>query len=512
MPALRNKILRNASYNVLGALVTLALGLITVPLVISYVGKEYYALLVLAQIIIGGAALLDFGLSTSFVRYIAEYYSRKDYLSLNSVVATGLAANLVLAAAIFCLYTALEPLVFGLLSIRVELRAAAHSVFLLSLSVFCLRLSFGSLIAVANGLQRMEIPIQVGMFTAALGLLGVYLALRQGLGIVGVCVVQLFVTALYHALVVCRTYRLLPQLRELSPRSVQLRMFLVLFRFGIKLQVSRLCELVNSHLDKLLISALLQLEFVTYYDLGCNIVKACRDMLLNIFVPLLPAASEVQALGEEEHLRRLYLTSSRYLLLLTAPLFALLLAEADLIIYVWLGAGFGLAAVVIRVLCFGYLANILTACVSMITQGIGRPELQMKQSLLQLFANGALSVLFIISFGFYGAALGTSLAFIAGAIYFFFLFHRAIKISSRVFFSEVALTPLANALFMALALWGLNALFLSPEHLPRIYGAVIFAGEALLLFAAFYLAMFLQGCLPRLDLATPFRRNFSSPT
>ena len=138
---------------------------------------------------------------------------------------------------------------------------------------------------------------------------------------------------------------------------------------------------------------------------------------------LLPAASHLQATGDITRLRELYLRSSRYLFTVGLPPFVLASVFAGDVITAWIGRPDPFAAAVLMLLAGGYLVNSSSNAMAFVCQGIGRPDIQARQSALQLVANILLSVVLLWWIGPLGAPLGTSLALLIGAVFFAVRFH-----------------------------------------------------------------------------------------
>src|SRR5260370_36026531 len=75
------------------------------------------------------------------------------------------------------------------------------------------------------------------------------------------------------------------------------------------------------------------------------------------------------------------------------------------------------ARLAVWVLALGYYLNVVSGMANSVAVGIGKPELEMRRSLLAGSANLSLSAALIPLVGFAGAPLGTTLALAGGSWY-----------------------------------------------------------------------------------------------
>jgi O-antigen/teichoic acid export membrane protein len=212
---------------------------------------------------------------------------------------------------------------------------------------------------------------------------------------------------------------------------------------------------------------------------------------------LLPAGSHLAATGELDRLRSMYRKSYRYLFLVGLPPFFFLTAHAEFIIRVWLGQANHQAALIMVLLCVGYAANSLSNGMAYVCQGVGRPDIQAVQSVVQLLLNVGCSIVLFMVIGPLGTAVGTSVALVAGACVFVIHFHRYMRIPSLSLLRETALIPclasLAAAVISRFFMFGSN-----PADRWAAFGVLVLAG---LLFVAVYLGICLvTGHIDRRDL------------
>ena len=131
-------------------------------------------------------------------------------------------------------------------------------------------------------------------------------------------------------------FRIFPGLK-LAFSYIDKAVFKKLFNFGSKLQVSYFANLVSFHTDKLLISYFLGVGLVAFYQLASSLLQQIRQVPLLLISALIPAVSEITAKDDKESLKRLYLSGSKFLILVSAPLTVFVIAGAPLIISAWMG-------------------------------------------------------------------------------------------------------------------------------------------------------------------------------
>ena len=100
---LSKKIIRNVLYTGLGQTCSILLLIVITPYMVSKLGIEKYGIWVLIGAIINYVGLIDLGVGTAYVKYIAEYYIKKDYKEINRIVNTGILFYLILGVLILIL-------------------------------------------------------------------------------------------------------------------------------------------------------------------------------------------------------------------------------------------------------------------------------------------------------------------------------------------------------------------------------------------------------------------------
>lgn len=422
------KVARNTVYNTLGRVWFLVIGIFLTPYIVEHIGVERYAVWALVGVVTNYFGLLDFGIGTSFVKYISEFYTNKDYKNINKIINTGFFSYLVFAACILAsAYFLLDPML-ALLKVPAILYDEARFVFFTAIIVFCASNAIGVFIAVLSGLQRMDITNKIAVYASAAAVAGTVFAIERGYGLRGLIINNAVVFMLNSVMYVAAAYKLLPQIR-FRIFDCDMRMFRRMFSFGFKVQVSHISGTITAQTDKILITVFLAIGLVTYYQLGAGVINSAMALPAILVSALIPAFSEIEARGERSRLIESYLRSTKYLSFLTIPLFVFVAVSAERIMFVWMGLGYSMSAVVIRILAAAYLINMLARVSGALCMAIEKPGYMMNASIIMIFSNIGLSVLFIKLFGFSGAAWGTFAAVNLGTVFFMWRLHEYLDIS-----------------------------------------------------------------------------------
>jgi len=483
-PRVSEKIIKNTLYNTIGKFWGILVVLFLTPYIVSRLGVERYGIWALLTSLVGYIGFLDLGVGGSYVRYIAEYYTQKDYSKVNQVVNTGFLFCLGLAFILIPLALFFTEPLLTFLKLDPSAYPEIEFVFFWGVVIFSLSNAtfvFGS---VQTGLQRMDLTNIVAMALTIPYALGFILFLEFGYGLRGLMIHIGIMWMLNTVINFWIAKRILPGF-SFNPFLFEGKMFVELFRFGIKLQISRLSQLVSFQVDKLLITYFLSVGMVTFYDLGAKITGSIRKLPLLLVSALVPASAEIFAKGDKEGLSRLYFRGSKYLFAASAPLFFFVVVCSEMLVRVWMGPGYDLASSVIRILSIGYFFNLIMRVASSLALGMGKPELEMKYGILTSILNFTLSLILIMKFGFYGVLVGTAFSLTLGSLYFFRLFHGYTKEPLGNLWRWIR-KPLAGAFLAAATLYLFNQLIDVVGLTSHRFTGLLFVGVEFVIFLALY--------------------------
>ena len=438
---LSQKIIKNTIFNIIGRFLGVLVVLFLTPYIIRHIGIERFGIWAIIGVITGYFGLLDFGIGASFVKYISEFYTKKDYEKINQVVNTGFVFYSIFAILIITLaFFIINPLL-TFFKIPAYLHNESLFVFLLGITLFGISNAISPFAAIQSGLQRMDITNKVSIAISIPTIAGTIFFLEGGYGLPGLMVNNAIILLISSITNLIIAFKILPELK-FNLFSFSRKMFKKLFSFGYKVQISTIASLFHFQLDKILLAYFLNIGVVAYYEVAAQLASKARAIPLLLISAIFPAASELEAKADKETLHELYFRSLKYVILVGLPSSLLIILIANPFITLWLGKGYEKSALTLQILTVAYLFNIITGPGFFILNGIGKPQYAMKTSILAILLNLFLSILLVIKIGYFGVVIGTLTAMIITAGYFVTITHRVMDIPFWKICSKIFLKPL----------------------------------------------------------------------
>ena len=464
MRDLKQRLVRNALFGGGARLINLGVAIPVTAYLVARLGMERFGVWALVSVVTGMIGFLDLSLRTSFVKFLAEDFAREDRQGINETLSLGFWGYTIFSLVVgLALWFGAAPLM-SLLRIPETLWPEARLALWLGAARFLAGLALSVFPAICDARMRMDWTNSLGLGALVVSVALTVVLVESGAGLPGIALAQLVGVLLFHGACLPLAWRIGGPF-SLSPGNLTRRGVRRLLGYSVRLHVSSLAGLVNAHLDKFLLARYTTLAVVGSYELALRVVANLGSIHPFLSASLLPASSHLAAAGDEEGLRRVYRRSSAVLFAVgMAPFFFVAMMAPDLVT-AWIGRPDPTAARIMAILSLGYLVNSLSNGMAFICQGVGRPDIQMRQSVVQLLANLLFSVVLLLWIGPLGAPLGTSMALLLGAGVFARWFHAHLGVSTRAYLKETALRPLLSALIALLPLCLLNAL---PETTSRV--------------------------------------------
>lgn len=392
-----NRVIRNSFYGFIQFIGPTLLLILVTPVLINQMGADAYGLWVLTTTALGLMGIVDFGLSTSISKFVAEFVGSGDTDALSVLVLGGLSVYVFLGTLL------IVPLYFFAPSFSqifkpsgsISAEQIGQVIRIMSLGFLPLMVRTGAL-AVPAGLQRFDVLL-VGIVFQILGY-GIALLVTLAGGsveqvVVGTVVI-LWVTALWSLLIARRS------LRAFSLRlSVLHRVKDVwekVFSFSLMSGLSGLGTRIFNYVDRLAVGAVLGLEAVAYYSIIISIASKILQLSSSLTGALMPAVSSWAASGQTPKVRAYFYRAFFVILILNLFVCIFLLVFSEPLLKLWIGEDFTKAVLLpFRILILIYSLISINTPSYFVANGLGLPHLNAISSNL----GGLLTILLIFLLG-----------------------------------------------------------------------------------------------------------------
>jgi O-antigen/teichoic acid export membrane protein len=447
----RAVLMSNTAWNVLGQLLPLVVGVLTMPLLIRLVGLERFGFITLVWVLVGYASIFDFGIGRAVIRTVAAHRAAGDHPRSAASAHAGLffltLFGLLLAA---LMAPASAWLVTTLLKLPQSLVAEAIPAMVLlacSLPFVMLTTGFAGVISAHEQFKPLgliRIVLGVASYLGPVGVAWLY-SPRLDAVVAVVLLVRVLGTVL-HAWVCAR--RCGWRVQWSGPAAEATR---ELFSLGGWIAVSNFLSPMLSYLDRLLLAALVPVRAVASYAMPYDVLSKTLIVPSSIMAALFPMASGLSRGSEAA--QRLLGESLRMLFLSMFPLIFLLLVFAQPGLQSWLGAEIAQqGAPAMRILAVGFLLNALAQGPATLIQAAGEPRWMAKLHLAELPLFVAVLWALTMHYGVIGTAVASALRSGLDAAVVYGLAYRRVA-QGRLPWRE-ALAPAALAIvLLAFGAW-----------------------------------------------------------
>jgi O-antigen/teichoic acid export membrane protein len=429
--SLGDKIVRNAASGVLRMVVVAPIPFLLTPFLLRHVGTMGYGTWAVLLSINGLTALADLGVVGTLTKHVSEHFTRQDYVKVNRVVNAGILMFLVIAA----LCALAINLTSGFL-ISVFFRQSSlavwqlqHLIRLLTIAIALNLLAF-PFASVISGLQRLDLSNLLWALSAIITALAAAVFVTLGQGIAGLIHAIVLTSSILFVLNAVLAWRLLPQLR-IEPRMLRMADINELCSFSLQLYVAQMATAVYFHTEKLLLAHFTGPTPVGWYDIANDLAMKIRNGPALMLVPLMPAAAELKARGDDAKTSELYYRTHKYLAVLSVAMVTIVGLLAHRFVELWLGLGFSATSKALIVLTVVQIGNLVGGPALLILVGKGNLRPAVRFAVAGMVGTVILSTVLISRFGFTGALYGTSISVLGATVYLVYMFHQEMSYSGR---------------------------------------------------------------------------------
>jgi O-antigen/teichoic acid export membrane protein len=454
---IRRSLLQNAASNLAGGLIPALVTILTIPFIVNRLGSAGFGVLTLITSIVGYFALIDINVTAGSTKFISEYHARNDQQKLRDAINFGLLIYVIIgvvgATAVFL---AGPSLVERFFSIPAELRTEAIA----SVQVAAIGFLFGQLQVYLHSLPGALLRFDVSgrlesIFGVAVSLASVAV-LAAGYGLFAIVLVRVLLSVLNCVVLWLALTRLLPGFVIAWP-GLEIRKKIL--AFSAYSFLSRFANLSLLHLDKLIISAAVGVQMLTYYAIPATLINRVMALVGRLPRVVFPHASALSAHGDWLELERVYVGASRYVFFVNGAVALLLAMFSEGLLRYWISAEFAAnGALVLTILAMAAWIESLSNLPSLVNDGLGHPRVTGLFAVSHAVVALGLIVLLVEPFGIVGAALGHLIvSALMGLAFMFYVHGRTVPVKLRTLMLRAYAPAVVIIALASVPAWFLHA-------------------------------------------------------
>jgi len=398
----------NIKYNFLSQVFTLAVYFVLLPFIIAHTGKEIYGIYILVTTFTGYLGLLDFGVSSAIIKFVAEFKGKKEDKKVNEFISAtftfyfliGLVSMVLLLVMPFCFSLFFKTTVTDKNIIRQFFWIAAIA----SVVIWPARTFEG----VLQGLQKYS-WLAVSNFIAALFTgISAYIIFTRGFSIVFYLGVSYIFILLKYIIAYAASKKELATNRIIFP-FFDKAVFGKIFNFSLYLFLCSLTNIVIFNLDNFVVGAIVGISAVTLFNVAANLQNVFRMVNSLVGGPLFPVSAELEGQMDQIRQKKLLLKGTQYTTFVFIPMVIITIIFSRHLINSWMGPGFQESVIVAQVLLIFWLFNGILSVGGGILNAKGYVKPLFNIGLINAAFNLILSILLAKRIGILGVALGTTI-------------------------------------------------------------------------------------------------------
>lgn len=452
------------------------------PFMVHRLGDFQFGIYTLAFSSVGYFDLLTQGLRSTLQRFVGRLSEDRDREALNSIFSTALTLTLIVGAFIILLFFGLATVLPAFFKLTpTQQRLFAQLVILLGLNLG-IGLPAALLSSYLCGLQRFDLNNLLSIVRQGLRTLLILVVLMRGQGVLAVAYCVLVSTLVFVPLNWWMIRWIDPRIKFAS-RLIQLRTAGELARFSFWTLLNNAGELLRDSTDSIVIGRVLNSALITPFAVASRLVGYFRPIIVGLVSPSLPRFSQLDGLGREEGIRKLFLSITRLSALISIAIGSMLILHGRSLLLLWVGPRYVSSYSILVLLTIGAVASTSQSGTLQILVAKGRHRAYGIWTIGEGLANLILSIIWAHQYGIFGVALGTAVPLLVVKLTLQpWYVTRVLGISPGEYFGKALVRPLAFGVAL-IGVCGLTKGFQANSSFWHLLGTVSWQGILLLVLA-----------------------------
>ncbi len=407
--SLGNKLAKNIAANNVGVAGQIIIAFFLSPFLVHTLGDTRYGIWTVVAALSGYMSLLDLGIAGALTRYVALYYQKKDYSSINTILSSGL--FLFTAVSVFIIF--LSPLTAYLmvrfLNFDKELVDIVYFLIIVVSFDVALFVIGGLVRGALGGFQRFELINIVRLLSMIYKALAFYIFLNYGAGLLTMGFISLSSNLLVLIISFYQLKKYYPAV-DLGTSKINRGDISKVYNFSKFVFLAMLANQVLYYTDTFIIGYFLNMAAVTYYTIPWSLSEYVKQFCIAISGTYIPAFSELHSAEDTQEIYNHYISGTKVILFFSNLFCVGMIVLGAPFIALWMGPQYADQAEILIVIFFITLYFYAPHLISYsLLQGLNRHKLYSYLSATIAVLNLILSIILVQIYGLIGVAIGAAI-------------------------------------------------------------------------------------------------------
>jgi O-antigen/teichoic acid export membrane protein len=403
---LNRRVLINTVMNYIGKIVNLGAWFILTPFILRTLGSTTYGLWALVGSVAAYGTLMDFGVTGTVTKYVAEYRAKNEKDRAGALISTALFIYIILGLTVIIISAALAPIFPKIFNLSPEQHSTGSLLLLLSGLHIGLSIPASTASSILRGLQRFDLMNFTSILSTILSSVSIVVVLLVTGSVIGMMVVMILINLIMLVPSIWFIHRIEPDLR-IKWSSINRETARTIFKFSSSLFFIRVGGQMESQSDEIVIGGFMPVSAITPYYIARKLSSMPQLLTDQFLTLLLPLASEIYAVNDMHRLRALFLLSTRLTLAFFLPVGSILIVFSKPILHLWVGEEFIIYAHLVLILTLASLIDTSIWPAGSVIQSMSRHRFTALMAICSGVSNLLLSIVLVQYFGVTGVAMGT---------------------------------------------------------------------------------------------------------
>ncbi len=419
-------------------ILTVIIGLVLTPFIISKLGDAEYGLYTLIGAFVGYLTVLDFGLNNTIIRFVAKYRTEKDKEGEENFLATvmsiyGIISVIIIVVGII-LYFSLDSIFSG--SLTAEELDKAKVMFVILIFNIAFTLPGGAFAAISSAYEHFVFSRAANIIKYITRSILVVVLLLYGGDAIGLVVID---TVMNLLIVLVNAYYVFKVLKvKFKFHSFQLDFVKEIFSYSVWIFVFGIVGLLQWKFGQLALGVIVDTTSVAIYAVGIMLgtyYGAFSSAISGVFMPKATKMIVSKANGRE--LTYMMVKVGRFSFLALLLIVGGFMLFGKQFILLWVGNSYNQAWLVALIIMIVYTIPLVQAFANTILEAKALFKFKAIIYISSIGFGAILGTIMVPTYGIYGMVIGTSAGWFLGIVIMNLYYHKVVGLNIFTFFRKL---------------------------------------------------------------------------